>query len=80
MKKTYNKPQIVFESFELTTSISAGCSYIVTNSADTSNCSYHDAQQDITLFAAHCGWDEDEVNTSGVCYHVPSANYDLFNS
>lgn len=69
MKKAYSKPQIVFESFELITSIAAGCSIII-------------SKEDIEIEKS---WDPgvftDEMNCSSVnCYHVPSDSGAIFTS
>ena len=69
MKKTYSKPQIVFESFELTTSIAAGCSVILSKEDIETEKSW-----DPGLFT-------DEMNCSSVdCYHVPSNSGAIFTS
>lgn len=69
MKKAYSKPQIVFESFELTTSIAAGCSIILSKEDIETEKSW-----DPGLFT-------DEMNCSSVdCYHVPSNSGAIFTS
>ena len=37
MKKTYSKPEIVFENFVLSTNIAANCDVII-STADSGNC------------------------------------------
>ena len=73
MKKTYNKPVIVFESFKLSSNIAATCS--VNLSADFNTCE------------AEFGWDvvwsaeNSACTTVDIdCYHVPSKRPELFGS
>lgn len=77
MKKIYSKPQIVFDSFELSQSIAAGCEFI-------SNQAWQVCPVDInigrTIFtAAPC-----QFTTPGdddlVCYHNPADNKNVFSS
>lgn len=69
MKKAYSKPQIVFESFELTTSIAAGCSIII-------------SKEDIDIEQSwNPGLFTDDMNCSSVnCYHVPGDSDAIFTS
>lgn len=85
MKKTYAKPQIVFESFIMSTNIAGDCeektwlpsnnscgmdfSGLVVFMQDMNGCK--DIQVD------NVGGDG-EFN--GICYHVPSGDNNLFNS
>ena len=76
MKKTYLKPEIIFESFALTSSIANACDDKL--SADTNTCGI-EYGFDI-LFSTGtdsvCNKDEDLYN----CYHVPGENTSLFGS
>ncbi len=78
MKKTYNKPQIVFESFEITTSIAAGCMFLTDTKSDSNSCSY--TENGVTIFTSKdvCGMDD--TDAKGFCYHVPTDSYVIFNS
>lgn len=64
MKKIYNKPQIVFESFELTASIAAGCMQIVEKEE---NGDYTD--NGYIIFGESC--EDIQLNEENFCYHVP---------
>ncbi len=89
MKKVYEKPQIVFESFEMSSSIAAGCEFTDVN-ATQGVCAYltRYGNRYVTIFtsdvgACHTteqggGVQEDGYNR--ICYHVPNDNNDLFNS
>ena len=62
MKKTYAKPLIVFESFELATNIAATCP-VVTRLQAYGGCGYGATK-------------DEEIFVSGVCRYTPPANYD----
>ena len=80
MKKIYSKPEIMFESFAMSTSIAAGCdNKVTTPTLDHCGVEYEGE----TLF-----WDT-MVNacTTGlkqgndpVCYHNPTDTTNMFNS
>lgn len=88
MKREYRKPEIMFEDFTLSTNIGGGCFRIIDNqskgtcgipgsapnsdifSSDIMGCDVYDWMVD--------GADDDMYN--GLCYHVPSAGANLFNS
>lgn len=81
MKKPYVKPQIVFEDFELSVNIAAGCEFR-TNHAENV-CVYEltggrnvfiDADTSCNDITAPGG------NYGAVCYHVPSDTSNLFTS
>lgn len=76
MKKTYNKPQIIFESFEFTTSIAAGCQFLTDTKSDANSCVY--TENGNTIFLDACGFDEETLEI--LCYHVPTEDYIIFNS
>ena len=50
MKKTYVKPQIAYESFQLSTSIAAGCALLSTSAAQYI-CPVEDAESGFYIFA-----------------------------
>lgn len=85
MKKVYMKPQIMFESFALSTSIAGDCG-IRTNTPSDGNCGYEmtDEFGDVsTLFldsmTGVCStYQPDGYN--GICYDVPTDTGNLFNS
>lgn len=85
MKTGYEKPQIQFENFELSQSISAGCELIS-----------NQAQYSCSVPVTEPGWgtvilymDEDGGCTTtpanpgagdGLCYHAPSDNNNVYSS
>lgn len=86
MKKIYEKPQIVFESFIMSTNIAAGCEEIVRTFdkgtcaiVGTGNVSVFSGTMNICDFTpTDLGNPDDTWN--GFCYHVPSERSNLFNS
>ena len=82
MKKTYTKPEILFEDFTMSANIAAGC----------------EEKNDVHLAdACGWKWGKSTIFTesvtgckkkvvdgdpayNGVCYHNPSSDYNLFNS
>ena len=83
MKKIYSKPEVVFESFMVSTSIAAGCE-VDTDQASRGNCGLKFGSY-ILFVSVETGcnfWNEKNPNESadGICYHNPSENNNLFNS
>lgn len=81
MKKTYIKPQIAFESFQLSNSIAASCALLGTASAQYV-CPITDPESGFTLFANHvAACDTTPVGgNDSICYDVPLANWNVFSS
>lgn len=89
MKKTYQKPEILFEDFSLSVNIAGDCS-IRTNTPSEGTCAYEikvgfatwnvftDAVAACTTKESRDG-SADEIYNS-ICYHVPYDNSSLFNS
>ena len=85
MKRTYSKPEIMFESFTLSTNIAGDCERIVGNPTKGS-CGVPGSAPGINVFTS----DMDGANgctvpnftdeLDGYCYHTPESNYTLFNS
>lgn len=82
MKKTYVKPEVYFENFELSTNIATGCEY---KSNHTKNqCAWYVEGignvflSDVTT----CNYKQpdSEKNDYGICYHVPLDKSNLFTS
>lgn len=75
MKKPYKKPMIIFESFELTANIAAGCAFIATNSAETM-CAVLDPDWGMTIFSdlSVC----DMTTGDNLCYDVPTADFSVY--
>lgn len=83
MKKAYSKPEIVFESFSLSTSIAGGCEK-KTNSPAAMQCAYNYGGYMIFTDAVGACQEnvvvEDGKTGDGFCYHIPSDSNNLFNS
>lgn len=81
MKKKYAKPQIAFESFELSQSIAAGCEMIQQNMTERSCPVTVPELIGTTYFADlnHCTVTPPGGNDS-ICYHVPSENNNVYSS
>ena len=80
MKKVYEKPEILFESFSLSTCISKDCEVIITTSSymvcgigGTGGIGMFDGEISGCVFIPG-----EEYN--GPCYHVPIDTENLFNS
>ena len=80
MKKPYNKPDIQFESFALSESIAAGCEENPTNFQE--GCGVKFGKQIIfTEAMITCTRkiiDGQGGEYNGLCYHNPSASYNVF--
>lgn len=87
MKKAYSKPEIMFEDFTLTNSITVGCAALV-GAPTAGQCAYEVVTSKGSKYIFTTGMTEictspesdDEYN--GLCYHVfsPEATGALFNS
>ena len=80
MKKSYVKPQLMFDSFELTDSIAAGCAFLSSNH-DPYVCAVLDTELGYTIFSdyAICQSTPPGGNDS-ICYHIPVADYNVYTS
>lgn len=81
MKKTYMRPEIMFESFTLSTNIAGDCDHDTSLQAD-GNCGLLWGDEIIFLTGIQgCDttFDSDD-GSSGVCYHNPTDTTKLFNS
>lgn len=87
MKKEYSKPEIMFEDFELSTSIAGNCERIVGNPSK-GTCGVPGSVEGLDIFSTTVSgcvlYDEDidgdDDMYDGFCYHVPTERYTLFNS
>lgn len=85
MKKTYTKPEIMFEDFSLNNSITAGCEVIV-DAPSQGTCAYTvvSGRKTNNIFLSTmslCDTYEDDGEFNGLCYHVFTDGADsLFNS
>lgn len=89
MKKTYTKPEIVFESFVLSTNIAGDCEAKAQTFANysESGCGYLLGTNiifgtDLTGCKGDDNYRQVEPNTgwNSICYHVPSEANNIFNS
>ena len=83
MKKSYQRPEIVFESFCLSKSIASGC-YGIADNVDTINCSVtlNNALVGTINIFQHQPTCKIEAPDDGseVCYGAPSDETQIFNS
>ena len=80
MKKTYAKPQIVFESFQLTANIAGDCN-TRPNSANEATCGYYDNDWIVFQNSAVCNFPAGpDGKHNGLCYHVPTGDISVFTS
>lgn len=88
MKKVYSKPEIMFESFTMSTNIAAGCEEIFGLYA-RGTCGIPGSAPELIIFNtdaadSNCKADAEaypgEPMYDGLCYHVPTASENLFNS
>lgn len=76
MKKKYEKPTIVYESFSLSSSISAECAFTITFAEW--ECPVYIEEWGETVYQEwNCDWSNDE---GYVCYHVPTLTTQVFGS
>lgn len=80
MKKVYMKPQIAFESFQLTSNIAGDCN-TKPASADETTCGYNDNGWIIFQGNPPCNF---PIRQDGIydkiCYHVPTGDISVFTS
>jgi hypothetical protein len=81
MKKRYTAPDIVFESFSLSTSIAGSCE-VKTSLPNNSGCGLD--LGDTTIFVSPSTGCQilrpDGIGPNGMCFYNPSENYNLFKS
>ena len=81
MKKTYVKPEVHFESFELSTNIAYACGK-PTHTPTNGTCGVTIDGLPGTVFlstVAGCKYEKQD-GYSGLCYHQPDGSLNLFNS
>ncbi len=80
MKKTYSKPEILFEDFSLSTNIAAGCEFDVTH--DQGSCGIKFGLD--VLFnrdmSGVCNEYPENGMHDGYCYHNPTETNNMFSS
>ncbi len=83
MKKTYQKPEILFESFISSTNIAGNCGEKIGPSTGVCAYTYKDEfLGDLSVFVdgiSNCTTKEADGEYNGLCYHVPTGN-SMFNS
>ena len=81
MKKTYEKPEVYFESFELSTSIAASCANPIHNMA-RDICGLEIPDVGAIFLNGIQGCKDYKVNDGAYnfCYHNPTDQTNLFNS
>ena len=81
MKKTYSKPQIMFEDFTLCTNIAAGCAYTedVVAVQNQVGCGV-DMDGDVIFTDGMCEYGFDDGSFNNICYYVPTSSSVLFSS
>ena len=79
MKKEYKKPELLFDSFELSESIAAGCEYITGQTID--QCAYYTGGRNVFVESVTaCTTKTQDGTWDSICYHVPNENSNLFTS
>ena len=85
MKKVYTAPQILFESFTMSTNIAGDCESFV-NNPTKGTCGVLGSAPGMNLFlstvtgADGCQIYVTETDTDAFCYHAPTEYNNLFNS
>ena len=81
MKKTYSKPDILFDNFTMTTSIAA-CEVEATFSRGVCGVEMTNSMTIFTDAVNGCNWKVEDADASFdfLCYHVPSDNNNVFGS
>ena len=80
MKKTYSKPEIVFESFAMSTSIAANCDEITPLPSSSQGCGIPIPGYIIFLANSLCTSVQQDGGYNSICYHNPTDDKMLFNS
>lgn len=81
MKKVYTKPQIAFESFQLTSNIAGDCNTKSNAQADDATCGYNDNGWIIFQSNPPCNFPVGQsTENDKICYHVPSGDISVFTS
>lgn len=80
MKKTYVKPEVYFESFELSTSIAMGCGMRINQAEGT--CSTIPGIGTVFTVSDSCDWtaSTDPNDQARFCYHQPLDANRIFTS
>ena len=82
MKMSYEKPEILFVSFELSQDIAGGCE-LISNHGDGACAIYvpDPGWEGITVYSDGCVATPPNPNAGDEpCYHVPQARYNVYSS
>lgn len=79
MKKTYCKPQIVFENFELCANIAAGCEFKTNHAKDVCAYTMLGGMKVFVADVVSCIYKKQDY-AYGVCYHIPIDTKNIFTS
>ena len=84
MKKKYMKPEVMFESFTLSTNIAGDCGWTegIVPVDNKTGCGYVDPadKQGYVIFTSNCNTTDDDGLYNGICYDVPVEGMQIFNS
>lgn len=81
MKKAYVKPEVYFESFELSTSIAAGCEYRTNHAINVCTYELTGGRNVFVNESTNCHDAQAPGGSYGaVCYQIPSDQSNLFTS
>ena len=82
MKKVYEKPEIMYEDFSLSTSIAVGCEVDTPLPTYEENCGYPIRGGVVFMTGTDCTHppQTEDGEDNGFCYHVPVESNNLFNS
>ncbi len=79
MKKYYNKPTITFECLAVSANLATGCAFLSTNSAEYI-CPVTDPESGWTIFVEDSGCMLSPGPGDAICYDIPLANSNVFES
>ncbi len=83
MKKPYVKPEVYFESFELSANIAAGCGAGYkekVNTLDIHSCGYKYNGGVVFTSTSVCSYKSQDGTEYGLCYDIPMADNKIFAS
>lgn len=78
MKKEYKKPELFFDSFELSESIAAVCEFKTGHAQNV--CAYYAGGRAIFVDGVIACETITQDGYSGLCYHVPNETSNIFTS
>lgn len=79
MKKSYVKPQVLFESFQLSANIAGNCSFKTGHAID--ECAYTTGGRPVFVDGVTaCTTTPADGKWDGMCYHIPEGTNGLFTS